>query len=715
MTQRLASILTCVMARPGASPRTVFAKSRDGEILHISRVAAGAQGLECLGCGLELVAKPGHGGRVPHFAHKSAVECRHAGETDVHLMAKEAIEEAGGLMLPAFEVKTGGRTRMPLPPRWFDFERVELEKGEDGFRPDVIGYGRHPETGEVHRLMIEVFVTNRVSDSKLERIAAAGESAIEIDLSKVDRDLNGPGFIEQILQDAPRQWLFHRAEERLRQKALQEEAREAAKKERRKTFAIAMEAERQEERRRARERPPRATTDVERRWAARERDQWTLLDMGGLFSRPADDGLFDIEPIVWRAWVLSILAPWRKKAYPLPGADDLRKTVVSLGREMRRRGWVKTPFAGDLKTFQDNRYKPWDPVADEIEAFLVQGLRDYGFGGARLGDGVSLSSVGGVIKVSWRARQRWARDLLALRDELLWHGVDVWMGGARIERDAEVGDVIEAHGVFSGFNPTVLPDMAHEIRTGIARLGVRKEAGDYAREGVELHLPGDEGPGCTERALDHIRKAHMESWQRDLEDWTQGEVDRLLSVFQGLRDRGLLPLQEARAGSIEYLFDRSALWSRIHHPLSDEAKNPLAEARAAEKKTIQSLEVLADHVDYLGELVSLHDATEWRDIILREGIRTVLATAARDGFVRATGHGARSAARKSLSDLIRVSGRWGYGPDFPLRALGSRPTWSGRRLIDLVFDGDVRPLRRAMNEIITRRQPPKWVDAIEVS
>lgn len=39
------------------------------------------------------------------------------------------------------------------------------------------------------------------------------------------------------------------------------------------------------------------------------------------------------------------------------------------------------------------------------------------------------------------------------------------------------------------------------------------------------------------------------------------------------------------------------------------------------------------------------------------------------------------------------------------------PTWSESRLVDLIFGGEIQPLRRAMNEIVTRRQPPFWIAA----
>ena len=707
--QSLRSILGCVMAQPGTSPRTVFAKAEDGELHHISSVALGTPNLTCPDCGLELIAKPGRGGRVPHFAHRSSIECRQAGETNAHLMAKAAIAEAGGLMLPAFTVVAGGEKMTALQAQWFSFERIEIEQTEVGFRPDLVGYTRHPETSEMRRLLIEVFVTNQVGPEKIARVTAAGESAIEIDLSKIKRDLTGPEFIKQILEAAPRRWIYHRSAEELRRKARLVAARAAEKKDRQKAFAIAKEAEREEERQRARQSPPGKTNDYDLDWANQDRSRWGLLDMEGLFTGPADDGIFDVAPVVWRAWVLSMLAPWRNEPYPLPNSDGFAKLTARLGKEMRTREWVKAPFAGDLRKFQDTRYHPWDPVAEAIAAYITYGLRDYGLGGDRPWDPVNLSSVAGILKVAWQGRQSWGRDMLTLRDCLTEHGVEAWLSGARLESGASVDDAIRMRGAFPGFNSSVLPDMIREVATGATHRSAPRGAEVYAFQGIELRLPGDTGEGCTQRALGHIRQSHMQSWRHQYQDWLQREASRLLSVFRDLADRGILASAEISANGLEFLFNEGELLTRIHRTLPDEERNPLAAARAASTTIITRFDTFADHITYLAELTSLRASPEWQEIILREGVRSALAPERRDGFRRAMHRDMRPVLSKSLSELTQTIERWGYGADFPERALASRPPWSEGRLIDLVFGGNIQPFRRAMNEIITRRQPPKWV------
>ena len=426
-------------------------------------------------------------------------------------MAKVAIAEAGGVMLPAFTVSTGGQLRRPLRERWFTFERIEVEKAEDGFRPDLVGYARHPETGETHRLLIEVYVTNPVSAEKISRITTAGESAIEIDLSKIKRGLTGLEFVEQILRSAPRRWIFHRAAGELRRKAYREHRWEEEEKSRQKAFAIAKEAARETERHRAKAQPPEKTSDNDLSWARKELRYWELLDMGDLFTGPAEDRIFDVLPVVWRAWVVNILAPWRKTPYALPIVDQLDRVSAHLGQQMRQRGWVKAPFVGPLTRFLDNRSYPWDPVADAITDYLVKVLRGYGLGQAYSGRRPDLSVAGVALKRAWEERQIWGRSVLNLRDRLSEHGVETWLGGTRLQNSASIEEAIGLNSSASGFSIFHLDRMAGEIATGTPRYGKFIKADFCAYLGVELRLPGDSSEGCTQRALNHIRSNHMRS------------------------------------------------------------------------------------------------------------------------------------------------------------------------------------------------------------
>jgi competence CoiA-like predicted nuclease len=45
----------------------------------------------CPNCGAIMIAKPGNGGRTPHFAHKYVMECN--GETYLHKMAKLVLQK----------------------------------------------------------------------------------------------------------------------------------------------------------------------------------------------------------------------------------------------------------------------------------------------------------------------------------------------------------------------------------------------------------------------------------------------------------------------------------------------------------------------------------------------------------------------------------------------------------------------------------------------
>ena len=286
---------------------------------------------------------------------------------------------------------------------------------------------------------------------------------------------------------------------------------------------------------------------------------------------------------------------------------------------MRTLGWVKTPFAGKLKKFLDTHYHDWDPVADAIEVYLTYGLRDYGLGSTHPRDPVDLSVVRPILKAAWQGRQAWGRDMLILRDRLAVHGVEAWLSGVRLESGAPIEDAIRMRGAFPGFNASILPDMIREVAAGTTHRFAPRGADVYAFQGIELRLPGDAGEGCTQRALDHIRKSHMQSWRHQYEEWLQREVSRLLSVFRDLADRGILPSAEVSTHGLDFLFNEGELLARIQQALPSDERDPLSAARAASTKIIARFDTFAEHLACLGELAELRATPEWQEIILLRG------------------------------------------------------------------------------------------------
>ena len=112
-------------------------------------------------------------------------------------------------MVPALVATIEGlfdsQTRISGASRRATFDRVEVERGHDGFRPDATAF-----EGQT-ALAIEVLVAHEVPLEKVELLRARGMTAVEIDLSRYRRGLpDDPAvFADAVLSSAPRKWLFH--------------------------------------------------------------------------------------------------------------------------------------------------------------------------------------------------------------------------------------------------------------------------------------------------------------------------------------------------------------------------------------------------------------------------------------------------------------------------------------------------------------------------
>ncbi len=179
---------------------------REGQLTHISDVEKGLQcGCMCPCCDTELVARKGHR-RTHHFAHYNAEPCVGAIETALHMISKEILASEMKIWLPAVKVIFDSY-RKPIEiseGRWFDLDSVQLEKRYGKIVPDLIA------TISGRELLIEVFVTQRVEPEKLGQIRRADVSVVEIDLSKVDRELTRESIRDLVVGDAGiKNWLFN--------------------------------------------------------------------------------------------------------------------------------------------------------------------------------------------------------------------------------------------------------------------------------------------------------------------------------------------------------------------------------------------------------------------------------------------------------------------------------------------------------------------------
>ena len=279
---------------------------RDGQLWHISQVANGlACGCAYPGCGALLVARNSVGNvKVAHFAHYQALECTTGLQTAIHLAAKDIIAHHKQLCLPglsglitftpafwesfSFDARPYadelfdtlgfmGTEFIPssyetdsyysFPARLVALDEVILEKRTGAIIPDIM-----VRIG-TKWVLVEVAVTHFVDAEKRAKIRAMGLPAIEIDLSKIRRDI-GLGDLEELIVrgEQHKQWLNNpelrrvvsqrrqryfekcRAEiERLHAEQLREEARQAAREQWRADQAAKSPAERAQAQQRRKE------------------------------------------------------------------------------------------------------------------------------------------------------------------------------------------------------------------------------------------------------------------------------------------------------------------------------------------------------------------------------------------------------------------------------------------------------------------------------
>ena len=135
----------------------------------------------CPICNAPLIAK----NKVPaeiakhehHFAHFPGCNCSANDETVRHKWAKDVLLDEKALTLPE------GNER--IPSGLVHFNSIELEKRNEtyGFRPDAAAV---LESGE--ELLIEIYVTHKVTGEKREIIEENKLNCIEIDLNHVELD-----------------------------------------------------------------------------------------------------------------------------------------------------------------------------------------------------------------------------------------------------------------------------------------------------------------------------------------------------------------------------------------------------------------------------------------------------------------------------------------------------------------------------------------------
>lgn len=139
-------------------------------------------------------------------------------ETLLHLKAKEILERERRIKLPELCVNASAElhdgdlaTRSNfLPEQTVELESVVLEKRVGQIRPDVVGVMRAMAGWRADDLLVEITVTNPISEERLARIRIENRPTVEIDLSRMGGRVTEEEFIKLIVDEvAGKQWLHH--------------------------------------------------------------------------------------------------------------------------------------------------------------------------------------------------------------------------------------------------------------------------------------------------------------------------------------------------------------------------------------------------------------------------------------------------------------------------------------------------------------------------
>lgn len=177
---------------------------RDGKLLHISEVERGLKcNCICPGCSAPLIARKGKV-MSNYFAHQNT-ECEYGAETMLHIMAKSILDKEKKVLFPDVNIEFGrSRKKLVSGPMLIEFDKVILEKRLGNVVPDVI-----IRTGE-RFVIIEILVTHKVDEEKLQKIKDAKLSALEIGLSKLDREPSLESLRSILLDEiANKHWVYN--------------------------------------------------------------------------------------------------------------------------------------------------------------------------------------------------------------------------------------------------------------------------------------------------------------------------------------------------------------------------------------------------------------------------------------------------------------------------------------------------------------------------
>ncbi|MBL6080911.1 hypothetical protein JMJ56_23130 [Belnapia sp. T18] len=193
---------------------------------HVTQVKPGHT-YRCPSCKWPLSAVLNTTGRRQHFRHRKGAECSNAYEASLHKAAEQIIEESSEILLPAVVARHGHRSwSITDKPGKFQYDGARLEVQMDGIVPDVVlreASVAKSSASAARELLVEIFVTHRTEQRKIDLIRERRLPTIEINLSKTPRFVTADEFKQSVLYGPKRKWLFnnaiHNAEAALREEA----------------------------------------------------------------------------------------------------------------------------------------------------------------------------------------------------------------------------------------------------------------------------------------------------------------------------------------------------------------------------------------------------------------------------------------------------------------------------------------------------------------
>lgn len=185
---------------------------KDNRIVHISEVERGLQcGCKCPVCNGLLVARKGER-VVHHFAHYSQTNCEYSGESSLHYAAKALLSEAKRMFVPTVYLEfpgTGRKDELIYESMEIEIDHVEVEQHFGNIIPDVVVHSNG------RKFFVEIYVTHRIDEKKLNKLKEAHISTLEIDLSQCDYEIDPSKLAHFLLDDCKEKtWIYNAKAER---------------------------------------------------------------------------------------------------------------------------------------------------------------------------------------------------------------------------------------------------------------------------------------------------------------------------------------------------------------------------------------------------------------------------------------------------------------------------------------------------------------------